>query len=418
MFASFHQNKSEHHFITLLMMFLTLMLIAVNAGYSSQKVRAGVILREGPGNFYPMLKALEANTEVDILESNAGWLKVTLSDNEIGWISSNALVSSSSSQEPIYAVKKDSSLNQTVGINRIAVGAMIKGLQLDNNITIDVGSAFEPIPGVNQSSVQSFRNGFVTNDVGIPISSMETANSIIIEYLAITPVLTGQLLECWGGRAIDVEPYCNQVLLWMADRAGATNILPHAFVAERGCNAICLPGGWIVIGGELLKQLRDESELAGVIGHELAHAVFQHGEQALKRQQHKIAADDVFRELDAETGFVNDEETMELENFAGEVLRMVNRKHDIGIELTADSAATVWLARAGYDPDGLKRFLRRLSEEFGGALTGRGGISIAWLNTRDELDTRIDKLEIQTTVLKKQIRNSQQFKERFTRNIK
>ncbi|NQU05448.1 MAG: M48 family metalloprotease [Calditrichaeota bacterium] len=418
MTANFQQNKSENHFKIQLILFLMLTFIFVNTGFSTQKVKAGIILREGPGNFYPMLKVLAENTEVDVLERNAGWLKVKLPDNETGWISSNALISSSSTQKPIYTVYKDSLNKQTVGINRTAVGAMIKGLQLDISVTTDVGNAFEPIPGINQSSVHSFRNGFVTNELGRSASSMEIANSIITEYLAITPVLTGQLVKSWGGRVRHVEPYCNQVLLWMADRAGATNVLPQAFVAERGNNAICLPGGWIVIGGDLLKQIQDESELAGVIGHELAHAVFQHGEQSLKKQRHRIAADDVFSELDAETGFENDEETKELEDFASEVSRMINRKHSIDIELTADSAATVWLARAGYDPDGLKRFLKRLNEEFSGSMTGRGGISLAWLNTGDELDARIKKLEKQTKKLKKKVKNPQQYKERFTRNTR
>lgn len=416
MSVSFYQNKFEHHFKVQLMMFFMLTFIFVNTGFTSQKIKAGNILREGPGNFYPMLKVLGENTEVDVQESNAGWLKVILSDNETGWISSNALVSSSSSQEPIYARHKDSSGKQTVGINRAAVGAMIKGLQLDINVTTDVGSAFEPIPGINKSSVHCFRNEFVTNEVGRSSSSMEIANSIINEYLAITPVLTGQLIESWGGRVNNVEPYCNQVLLWMADRAGAINILPQAFVAKSGNNAICLPGGWILLGGDLMKQIQDESELAGVIGHELAHAVFQHGEQALKKQRYRIAADDVFSELDAETGFENDEETKELEDFANEVLQMVNRKHELDIELIADSAATIWLARSGYDPDGLKRFLMRFYKEFSGSMTGRGDINLAWLNTREELDIRIKKLEKQTKKLKKKVKNPQQFKKRFINN--
>jgi len=360
---------------------------------------------------------LNQGAQVVVKDSSVGWLHVDVVDDGSGWISSNALLPASGTAEPSYARAIESGAAPKMVVDRTAVGAMIKGLTARLEVSGEVASAYEPVPGINENSVKTFRGEFETVDVSPPVSAVEAGRGLMPKYLSISPVLAVQQVAAWGGRNEALEPYCNQVLLWLADRAGAAHLPVRAYVAMLGGNEFCLPGGWIVIGGDIIRQVRDESELAGIIGHELAHAYFRHGEEGLEKESWRLGVADAFAELEAETGGI-DEDLDDLEQFAASVRQMVGRKYDLDMELTADSAATVWLARSGYDPEGLLRFLKRVREGFGDRLTGHaGGISLAWLNSREELDSRIGKLVKQVKKLKKRYKDGKRFEERFRERV-
>ena len=60
-------------------------------------------------------------------------------------------------------------------------------------------------------------------------------------------------------------------------------------VQDQNINAFCMPGGKIVVYEGLLPITRDESSLAVVLGHEIAHAVAKHSAERLSnsvRQQY------------------------------------------------------------------------------------------------------------------------------------
>ncbi|NEP60810.1 MAG: M48 family metalloprotease, partial [Symploca sp. SIO2G7] len=59
----------------------------------------------------------------------------------------------------------------------------------------------------------------------------------------------------------------------------------HLLDAPDTVNAFALPGGQIFITTGLLKALDTESQLAGVLGHEIGHVVARHGAERLAKQQ-------------------------------------------------------------------------------------------------------------------------------------
>src|SRR6185436_10854519 len=61
--------------------------------------------------------------------------------------------------------------------------------------------------------------------------------------------------------------------------------LPYEFVVLNSSvpNAWALPGGKIAVNRGLLTELRSESELAAVLGHEITHAAARHGAKAQER---------------------------------------------------------------------------------------------------------------------------------------
>lgn len=169
----------------------------------------------------------------------------------------------------------------------------------------------------------------------------------------------------------NLQRYVNRVGRWLSLHADRPD-LPWTFGVVQGdtINAFALPGGTIVVSHGLLKQLKSESELAGVLAHEIAHVVKRHQIQAIQSSAStefwtglgkEIASDRVARSgggalaqvgkqklLDAGTDFVK----------GGLFLRPLDRK----LEYEADSLAVVIAARSGYDPYGLVSVLQMLAQ--------------------------------------------------------
>jgi predicted Zn-dependent protease len=122
----------------------------------------------------------------------------------------------------------------------------------------------------------------------------------------------------------------------------------YNLVDDKAVNAWCMPGGKIVVYTGLLPMTQNEAALAIVMGHEVSHALFQHGNermsQGLMQQLGGVAL---------QVAVANKpQETQQL--FMGAygagsqlgVLLPFSRKH----ELEADRFGMIWSAMAGYNP--------------------------------------------------------------------
>ena len=59
----------------------------------------------------------------------------------------------------------------------------------------------------------------------------------------------------------------------------------HVLADPKTVNAFALPGGPIFITEGLLRLLKSEAELAGVLGHEIGHVIARHSSERLAKQQ-------------------------------------------------------------------------------------------------------------------------------------
>src|SRR5919106_6858625 len=59
----------------------------------------------------------------------------------------------------------------------------------------------------------------------------------------------------------------------------------HVLGDPKTINAFALPGGPIFVTEGLLRQLKTEGELAGVLGHEIGHVIARHSSERLAKQQ-------------------------------------------------------------------------------------------------------------------------------------
>ncbi len=125
-------------------------------------------------------------------------------------------------------------------------------------------------------------------------------------------------------------------------------------------NAFALPGGRIYISRRLIAFVQSEHELAGVIAHEMGHIVARQASMQMTRTFKQILGvtsvgdrDDIFRKF------------IQLYDNAKRNPGTVRRDEIEDDQQVADRVSLEVAWRAGYDPQGLPRFLDRLTENKG-----------------------------------------------------
>lgn len=186
----------------------------------------------------------------------------------------------------------------------------------------------------------------------------------------------------------ELERYVSDIGMRLA-RASHRPHLPWSFtiVDSPAVNAFALPGGYIYITRGILPYLADESELAGVLGHEIGHVTARHAAQQYTRATGGtigLLAASIFVPGVAPFG-----------DLASTGLGLLFLKYGRGDELESDRLGIEYAAASGWDPSGVPRFLSTLSHL--DEMSTRGVPN--WLSTHPEPASRVDEaLPIATKV--------------------
>jgi predicted Zn-dependent protease len=159
----------------------------------------------------------------------------------------------------------------------------------------------------------------------------------------------------------------------------------YKLVESKEVNAWCMPGGKIVVYSGILPITKDDAGLATVLGHEVSHALANHGQQRMSAgllQQLGGAG------VAIATGGKS-EETQQLAmtayGAATEIGGMLpfSRSH----ETEADQIGLTLMAIAGYNPEQAVTFWARMSAN------SKGGAPPEFLSTHPSDATRIANLK-------------------------
>lgn len=146
----------------------------------------------------------------------------------------------------------------------------------------------------------------------------------------------------------------------------------HFYVVDDSMvNAFALPGGHIFVNRGLIERAGSYHELAGVLGHEVAHVTLRHSADQMKMRQKTNLALTI---LCAVVDFCGSAAGQLVIGVGGQ---LVFAKYSRGDESEADSAAVEYLYRAGIDPQGVPAFFGRLLEARGQDAT----LLDAWLGS-------------------------------------
>lgn len=148
-------------------------------------------------------------------------------------------------------------------------------------------------------------------------------------------------------------------------------------------NAWCMPGGKVVVYTGLLPVTADEDGLAVVMGHEIAHAIAQHGNERMSQQ---YRAQMIGQTTGAVLGLGSPgaKEIFNTTYGVGATLTLL--KYSRTHESEADKLGVVFMAMAGYDPEKSIDFWSRM------AANGGGG-TMQMLSTHPSDEKRIEDLK-------------------------
>lgn len=129
---------------------------------------------------------------------------------------------------------------------------------------------------------------------------------------------------------------------------------------DKTVNAFAIPGGYIYVYSGLMKAASDEAELAGVIGHEIAHVTQRHIAERLVAQFG----------LQTVLGLALGGDPGLLAQIAAQVAGTgALLKFTRDMESEADARGLPYMVAAGYDPDAMVSFFKKLQKGEGpGAL--------------------------------------------------
>jgi len=222
---------------------------------------------------------------------------------------------------------------------------------------------------------------FVSNDQLFP-SAFAQYNQVLTENKVVKGTSDAQMITRVGQRiAVAAERYLNA--------NGFQGYLDdykweYTLIESEQVNAWCMPGGKIAFYTGILPIAANETGVAAIMGHEVAHALANHGQQRMSAayiQQGLAVAGNV--------ALANDEQALGIFNQSYGVVSNVagmlpfSRSH----ETEADKIGLYLMAIAGYNPDEASELWKRMKANSGGQAPPE------FLSTHPSNDSRIQNLQ-------------------------
>ena len=150
-------------------------------------------------------------------------------------------------------------------------------------------------------------------------------------------------------------------------------------------NAWCMPGGKVVFYSGIIPVCKDETGIAVVMGHEVAHAVAKHGSermsQGLIAEMGGMALSQAVASNSAQT------QSLWMTAFGLGAEYGVMKPFGRSQESEADHLGLIFMSMAGYDPNAAVSFWQRMSAKSG------GGAPPEFMSTHPSDETRIKDIK-------------------------
>ena len=152
-----------------------------------------------------------------------------------------------------------------------------------------------------------------------------------------------------------LQRYVNRVGRWVASQSDRPDLKwTFGVIESNDLNAFAAPGGYVFVTRGLYMKLKDEAELAGVLGHEIAHVQQKHHLKVVQKSQlMEIGASILKKKLAKGESAV--------QRVIGSGAEIMARGLDKDAEFEADRLGVILAARAGYDAWGLPSVLQEIS---------------------------------------------------------
>ena len=202
---------------------------------------------------------------------------------------------------------------------------------------------------------------FVSNSELFP-SSFQQYGTFLKENKVITGTADARRVETVGMR---IKAAAEKYLTYLGQSQYLNDYRwEYKLIDSKEVNAWCMPGGKIVVYSGILPITKDDAGLATVMGHEVSHALANHGAQRMSAAQlQQLGAVGVA----VATGSQSEEKQQMWQQYYGlgsqvGVMLPFSRSH----ESEADKIGLTLMAIAGYNPDEAIIFWQRMAAQSAG----------------------------------------------------
>lgn len=172
----------------------------------------------------------------------------------------------------------------------------------------------------------------------------------------------------------EIEAWLNSIGQKLAQQPQA-NAYPYYFklVNDDSINAFALPGGPMFVHTGLIKAADDESQVAGVLAHEMSHVALRHGAAQMSKAQTWQTIGGL---LGAAAGMAGGGTCgllcQAVQMGGGFATNSLLMKFSRDFERDADLNGARMMASAGYNPIDLANFFEKLEKQMGAAAAPKG----------------------------------------------
>ena len=223
---------------------------------------------------------------------------------------------------------------------------------------------------------------FVSNDQLFPMS-FQQYNQVKSENKVITGTSDAQMITRVGERiAIAAERWLNA-----NGHEGYLNDYKweYSLIESEQVNAWCMPGGKIAFYTGILPIAQNETGIAAIMGHEVAHALANHGQQRMSSGMLQQLGAGAVAVATSKESAENQQLWMQAYGAASTVGGVLPFSR--GHETEADKIGLYLMAIAGYNPDEAAELWKRMKANSG------GNAPPEFLSTHPSNDSRIATLQ-------------------------
>jgi hypothetical protein len=188
----------------------------------------------------------------------------------------------------------------------------------------------------------------------------------------------------------EINAYIDKIADRIARNSDLQVPLKMTLLQSKEINAFALPGGFLFLNSGLVTAVDNESQLAGVIAHEIAHAAARHGDRLMGKAN---IANIIFQAAQVAamilTGGASSLATYYLLRYGFVGLGLVLNLSLLGVsrdyEIEADILGTQYLWHANYDLSGFIDFFGKMAEKEG-YISG-----LSWFRTHPPFSDRMKR---------------------------